>query len=599
MNAGYLLATANHLWQSTLFATLAGLLTLAFRENRARVRHAIWLAASCKFLVPLSWLVALGGQVRWRTAAESAPSSIAIAVEAGGRFVAPVVSAHTPVTPSSSMIPAALWAIWACGFVGIACTWWIRWMRIQAVVRNGTVIEAAIPIPVICSPVLGEPGVFGLLSPVLILPEGICERLTPEQLDAVTAHEMCHVRHSDNVTAALHMAVETVFWFHPLLWWIGKRMVEEREQACDEEVLRMGHQPRTYADAILCICKLYVQSPLVCVAGVAGPNLKRRIVAIMHSKTGLKLGWERKAVLAICAAAALAAPIAVGIVNAPAINAQALTNVARFHDASVRSCTVAPNTLAGSGESSPGRLSTGCLLLADTDNTGLIQRAYVRFAGGHPHPFGIVPVKGGPDWIHSEMFDISAKAEGSPSAEMMQGPILQAVLEDRFRLKIQRQTTVGPVYALRASGETNLKPFQEGSCTRMPLTFPPPELPQNQRYCKTLIALQPPAVHAEGNTLGELSKLLDLLLDRPVLDQTGIAGNFDIQLDLSAGGLPMPSESGIMVPALPPRGAAPEVTRRLTNAVQASLQKIGLRLEPAEGPIESLVIDHVERPPEN
>ena len=44
--------------------------------------------------------------------------------------------------------------------------------------------------------------------------------------------------------AAIHMFVETVFWFHPLVWWIGKRMVEERERACDEEVLRLGSEPR-------------------------------------------------------------------------------------------------------------------------------------------------------------------------------------------------------------------------------------------------------------------------------------------------------------------------------------------------------------------
>jgi bla regulator protein BlaR1 len=61
MNAAYLPAIANHLWQSTLLAGVAGLLTLALGNNRARVRHAVWLAASCKFLIPVSLLIALGG----------------------------------------------------------------------------------------------------------------------------------------------------------------------------------------------------------------------------------------------------------------------------------------------------------------------------------------------------------------------------------------------------------------------------------------------------------------------------------------------------------------------------------------------------------
>ena len=80
--------------------------------------------------------------------------------------------------------------------------------------------------------------------------------------------------------------MEAVFWFHPLVWWIGARLVEERERACDEGVLTLGNEPRTYADAILSVCKLYVESPLVCVSGVTGADLKKRIEAIMMNRIG-------------------------------------------------------------------------------------------------------------------------------------------------------------------------------------------------------------------------------------------------------------------------------------------------------------------------
>jgi len=56
---------ANHLWQSTLFAIAAGLLTLALKKNRAAIRYALWLAASLKFLVPFSLLIAIGHQIEW------------------------------------------------------------------------------------------------------------------------------------------------------------------------------------------------------------------------------------------------------------------------------------------------------------------------------------------------------------------------------------------------------------------------------------------------------------------------------------------------------------------------------------------------------
>ena len=153
-----------------------------------------------------------------------------------------------------------------------------------------------LPIKARSSPSLLEPGVFGILRPVLLLPDGIFDRLTPAQLQAVIAHELCHVRHRDNLIAAIHMFVETVFWFHPLVWWIGKRMVEERERACDEEVLREFGEPKAYAEGILNVCKLYVESPLRCVSGVTGgSNLKKRIEAIMANRVARRLNFGKEA----------------------------------------------------------------------------------------------------------------------------------------------------------------------------------------------------------------------------------------------------------------------------------------------------------------
>src|SRR5262249_18369392 len=137
------------------------------------------------------------------------------------------------------------------------------------------------------SPSFREPGVFGILDPILLLPEGITARLTAPQLEAVLAHELCHVRRRDNLTAAIHMLVEAVFWFHPLVWFWGTRLMDEREHACDEEVLRIGNEPQVYAEAVLKICEFYLEPPLPCVAGVTGSNLKKRIQIIMHKRSPL------------------------------------------------------------------------------------------------------------------------------------------------------------------------------------------------------------------------------------------------------------------------------------------------------------------------
>jgi len=174
-----------------------------------------------------------------------------------------------------------------------------------------------------------EPGVVGLLRPILLLPEGIVERLTPSQLEAVLGHELCHVRRHDNLSAAIHMIVEAVFWFHPLVWWIGARLVEERERACDEGVLRLGSEPRVYAQAILNVCKYYLESPLVCVSGITSSDLKKRIDKIMAHHFVQNLSLTKKFLLAIGGLAAVVAPIAIGLLNAPAGHAQPLGKVRR------------------------------------------------------------------------------------------------------------------------------------------------------------------------------------------------------------------------------------------------------------------------------
>ena len=90
------------------------------------------------------------------------------------------------------------------------------------------------------------------------------------------------------------------------MWWISARLVDERERACDEEVLRLGTEPRVYAEGILNICKLYVESPLVCVSGVTGSNLKKRIAGIMGNRVVVSLSFVKKVALAVAGTAALA-----------------------------------------------------------------------------------------------------------------------------------------------------------------------------------------------------------------------------------------------------------------------------------------------------
>src|SRR5262249_24555589 len=128
-----------------------------------------------------------------------------------------------------------------------------------------------------------EPGIYGFLRPTLVLPAGIAATLDQEQLRSVIEHEIQHLERWDNLTAIVQMVVEALFWFHPLAWWVGSRLLAEREFACDEAVMAMGVAPETYASAILKVCQFYVVPPAAEAAGVAGSNLKARIVSIMRN----------------------------------------------------------------------------------------------------------------------------------------------------------------------------------------------------------------------------------------------------------------------------------------------------------------------------
>ena len=215
----------------------------------------------------------------------------------------------TTAAARASVLPAIVWTLWVCGFLGIGASWLLRWRRVAAFVRAGSPANIGLAIRAVTSPAFIEPGIFGVFRPVLLLPEGITERLTPEQWKAVIAHELCHVRRRDNFVGVLQMFVEAVFWFHPMTWWIGKRIFEERERACDEEVLVQGNEPRVYARGILKVCELYLESPMPCMAGVSGSNLRMRIEAILNQTIVKNLNGGTKALLAAAGLFAVAHPL--------------------------------------------------------------------------------------------------------------------------------------------------------------------------------------------------------------------------------------------------------------------------------------------------
>jgi TonB family protein len=336
-------AMANHLWQSTIFAVLAAILTLAFRKNQARTRHSLWLAASLKFLVPFSLLISLGSRLASPRFSLSGRSGLFSAMEGFSEpFTFVVVTTLNHATTGAyllTLLPRLIAALWLCGFVTVVILWSVRWRRIAAAAHRSTPMDQGRevdalrqlekiggvrrPMALLLSRDSAiEPGIFGIFRPVLLWPARVSEHLQDSHLRAILAHEVSHVRRRDNLAAAMHMAVEAIFWFHPMVWWLGERLVEERELACDEEVLQLGNLPSIYAEGILKTCEFCVGSRVACVSGVTGAELKERIVRIMTPNLAEKLSPGRRLLLASVGVAAVVGPVLFGLWNTPRVRAQ-------------------------------------------------------------------------------------------------------------------------------------------------------------------------------------------------------------------------------------------------------------------------------------
>jgi Zn-dependent protease with chaperone function len=200
-----------------------------------------------------------------------------------------------------------------------AVLWWraVQWRALRAALAGAAPATVPVGLPAFAATTRGGPAVVGFLRPVLMLPQGLAERLTPAELEAVLEHELHHARRRDNLLALPLLLAQALFWFHPLVWWIGRRLLAERERACDEAVLQGGIDAETYARALLEVCRLELTpAPALAAAALGGAKLKRRIRRIMADRPPRPLGAPGGLILTAALAAAVAAPVLAGVFSA-------------------------------------------------------------------------------------------------------------------------------------------------------------------------------------------------------------------------------------------------------------------------------------------
>jgi len=211
-------------------------------------------------------------------------------------------------------------------------------------------------------------------------------------------------------------------------------------------------------------------------------------------------------------------------------------------------------------------------------------------------------VSGGPPWLDSTRFDVSAKPENnSKQSDILL--MIQALLEDRFQLKTHRETKEQSTYALvMAKKDGKLGPRlnqpKEGGCTPFDPSKPPtpPEPGKLPTPACGGMRMGPSSLTASSTPIERLIPTLSRLLGRTVVDKTGLTGNFDISLEWApddSQALQLPPDA----PKPPPSDAPAGTTG--PSIFTALQEQLGLKLESQKGPVEIFVIDHAEKPSEN
>jgi len=583
------------LWQGVGISALYAIARWVTRSSSPNTRYILaCVALGAMAAAPL---------VTWNLLRPSEPAPVAAHLAGRVASAAPAVIITLPASVSATISDASAgqffsWVvvIWLAG----AMAFWVRLMGGWAVAARmrstlvrpappewrrvlgelGARIGLSRPVRLLVSALVEVPTVVGWLRPVVLVPVGALAGLPAEHMEALLIHELAHIRRHDYLVNMLQSVAEALLFYHPAVWWVSGHIRAERELCCDDVAARASGDVLTYARALAALESrrpAHLNSALAANGGSLAGRIARllgqtRPVSQTHSGMG------------IVVTAILLAMTAVGLFGQS-------DATPRFEVASVKKNALSPRFMAV-------RPRAGGLTTENAPLRLLMQNAYGVQA---------FQISEGPAWIQSEGYDIEAKADGKASrAQILL--MLRSLLEDRFQLKLHRETKELPVYALTvAKSGLKLQPPKEGGCIPVDPSgmLPPPSNTPGQRApgfpCGMPgVMMEPSGVRIQGGKIAmpDFIKVLSMALGRPVLDRTGVTETFDVRLDFTpdeaVAGLPRSAGAGD--PDSPQPAADPASPPPIFAAIQ---EQLGLKLESVKGPVEVLVIDHVERPSQN
>lgn len=292
-------------WQGLLVALSLAVILGLLRRRSANVRYFVCFGALLLMAaLPVLTFWVQGGPVAQGAAA--AANASPLPAGPGGAVSAPdswrglgLIAHGSLKARASDLIETVLpWlcVAWILGVIALALKNVAAWFYVRGLIRRETAalgvswvekVEALRlslgirrHVRLLQSARAAVPMVAGILKPVVLLPAAVIAGLTPAQVEAILAHELAHIRRHDFLANLVQIAIETFLFYHPAVWWVSRRVREERENCCDDLAVRVCGSTIQYARALATLAEL-VTAPAAVLAVTATEGLFRRVHRIV------------------------------------------------------------------------------------------------------------------------------------------------------------------------------------------------------------------------------------------------------------------------------------------------------------------------------
>ena len=635
-------ALLHFIWQGALMAALFFVADTLTRRSQARLRYAIGCVTM--LLMPAVFVATIFQIHPFLAPASSVqdarvvpvPGVDAVRLDSTPRpvpvSVGPVLPrTHSPSFEPATAIPGFLVFLWLGGIVALSICTAGGWIQVRRLRRRGVEPVAAAwieaveglmqrlqvsrPVRLYTSALAEAPMVIGFVRPFVLFPVSTITGLSESQLRAVLAHELAHIRRHDYLVNLLQTAVETTLFYHPAVWWLSRRVRQEREHCCDDLAVEVCGDVMEYAGALARLEELRGCASEPALAATGGDLLARirRLMGQSSEKNRDRITGP----LGVTLAVALVLGAAIGVGHTPAIHAQsppprvaqaAPPPAAQIQAAPVpappdRAKTPQPPAVAAPKPEVPAfevasvkrytpQLTPGIRAVARSDPppsqlqvsgtrvsaTGNLMRLVAASYG--LEPFQVSQSQEWADtWSTSEVYEIAARAPGDAIPTLAQvREMLRTLLAERFQLKVSRRNQLTPVYNLVvAPGGPKLEPSN--------FTDDPPRTRDEGSAVSHI------RTRCLNFSMADLVELVRRQFDRPLLDKTGLTGGFDFSLDYTAQ---LPAMTADVAAAM----GLPDLEPGLP-IVSPLREQLGLKVVPTREQVEILVIEHAERPSAN